>query len=148
MKARLSPALVALGATLIGAGCATTRPAQPAGPDYSPVAGQPVTVNGELYVECLHAAILAKTYDVTADRAAKLLRFRCAGMPAQRLYDALGARSASQHSEWIFGGRTWRSTQRIERDLVGSDICSTVNGSDFRCDIVLNVGEFLLAPHA
>lgn len=144
MNLNRSLALIGSSTALMAAGCATSRPQPAVTPNYSPIVGQSITVNGELYAGCIREATLAKHYNVTADGATKMLRFECTGEAARHLYEALAKWSISQRSEWISEGRTWRSTQRIKKDLFGADYCSTGGASDFRCDIVLNVGDFLM----
>ena len=135
-----------IAASVLTAACVTPRSMTKLAPDYSEVVGKRATRASELYVACIQAAIVEKRYDVTADGSASLLRFRCGGEAARNLYEGLGPWSWSHKSEWTTAGRNWRSTQRIEKNLFGSDLCSvSLGGQDFGCDIVLNVGKFLTA---
>lgn len=133
-----------LGAVLVFlCACVSSGANRPAAPILTPPLGGPVTANGTLYVRCLSEAIDGQHVDVESDKSNHLLRFTCRGEAAHRLYDGLAARSTAQHAEWTREGKTLRSTQKIERDLFGSDYCSFDGGTSYECSIVLNVGQFL-----
>ena len=133
------PALLLAG---LLAACATAP--EPSGPpDLTPAAGEAAPARAELYADCIGQAATAGTYDRMRDPDTTLLRFTCTGEPARAFDDALGDWSARQESEWTAAGRTWRSTNRVRRDLFGVDYCSTGGPDDHQCVIVLNTGSFL-----
>jgi hypothetical protein len=124
-------------------GCATVKLETPAAPDYSAPVGFAANSAAHRYAGCIQESVQSKRYDVTADGSGRLLRFTCTGSAAGQLYEALAGWSKRQHSEWTGKGRTWRSTQRIQKNLFGADYCSSGGAGDFECVIVLNVGQFL-----
>jgi len=142
------PLTVTVLVALAAAGCASTltRPSRgaAAAPDYAPIAGSPAPPRGRLYADCIGQAATAGGYDQTSDSSTRMLRFQCEGAPARAIYDELGLWSAKRHSQWEAHGRTWRSTNRVIHNLFGVDYCSTAGGSDYRCAITLNVGDFLV----
>ena len=142
---RAGAALGRLALAAMLGGCLSVRPGAPVhAPDLDPPAGQPVTAAGRLYAACVGEATSSGRVDVVGDRSTHLLRFTCTGTPARSLYEALGDWSRSRRSTWEAGGRTWRSTEAIERDLVGADYCSSSPAGGAECSIQLNVGPFLL----
>ena len=137
-------AAVAIASTALVAGCASTPDAAPAAPDYAEIATTPAPVNARFYVDCFSQAIEAGLYRRAADEGEELLLFTCTGVPAQALFTALGPWSAKIGSEWRAEGRVWRSTARVQRNLIGTDYCSaTPDDRDARCVITFNAGDFL-----
>jgi len=132
-----APVVLALAA------CGGSPPPQPVAPDYSPVPGQAVTTGGQMVVGCVRQAIQADRYDMIGDDGeSRLIRFTCEGAEAQRLFDALAVRSAEIGSEWVDAGVTFRSTERIQQNLYGADMCSR-DGAGYRCTFNLNLGGFI-----
>lgn len=126
------------------AGCATTPNAGPgAAPDYTPLVTQPHP-RAALYVDCIAQATAAGAYGYAESDGNVRLLFTCTGAPARAFYNGLAARSAAIGSEAQSGGRTFRTTEVIERDLFGVDYCSTGGPDDFRCIVSLNTGAALL----
>ena len=127
------------------AGCISVQvtrdePAVP--PSYAPIAGDPAPARARFYADCIGQAIDAGTYDHVRDEGSELIRFSCSGVPAAAFYEALGHRSAAIGSEFSDGGRTWRSTNRINEDLFGADYCWT-EADAYGCDLYFNAGDFL-----
>jgi hypothetical protein len=141
------PACLVAGLNL--AACATTgaSDAPSAPPTVVRAPGQTAPAQARLYVDCLAASAAAATYE--KEPGADLLRLTCSGAPARAFYDGLAAWSATgEGSEIVSEGRTWRYTQKIERDPFGLDDCSTDGAGDYRCTIILTVGKFLSAAPA
>jgi hypothetical protein len=136
---RLALPLLALAAL---SACAT-GPGAPAGaPDYSPITSRPAPPRAALYADCIAASVAAGTYAHAQDEETDLVVFTCDGRTARAFYEGLAERSAAIGSEFTHTGRTYRSTNRVERDLFGVDWCST-DGTAFSCAISLNAGPFL-----
>lgn len=136
-------AFVLLPAALLAA-CASTPDAPAAAPDYAEIATQPAPAHARLYTDCFSQAISAGTYRRAANDGDELLLFTCTGAPAQAMFTALERWSAKIGSEWRAEGRVWRSTARVQRDLIGTDYCSAEpDGRDARCVITFNAGDFL-----
>jgi hypothetical protein len=111
-------------------------------PDYAPIAGLPAPPNARLYADCVGQAAARGAFDRVRDESTELIRFTCEGEPARAFYDGLAAWSAHVGSGFEHGGRSYRATQRVRRDLFGVDYCSA-DGREHRCDVVLRTGEFL-----
>lgn len=128
---------------LLLAACATVQDEPAATPDYAPIQHRGPTSQSRLYADCLDQAIQAQAYGRSAadDGAVELILFSCTGVPAAALYEALGQRSLDEDARWEHQGWSYRSPQRIERDLFGADWCAT-DGVSHRCAINLNVGWF------
>lgn len=142
MTRRLSLTLLALTSLAVTA-CAS-GPDVPAGsPDYSAVATLPPSPRARLYADCVAASVAAGAYAHAQDADTDMVVFTCDGRPARAFYEALAERSAAIGSQFTHDGRTWRSTNRVERNLFGVDVCSTDDAADFRCSISLNAGGFL-----
>jgi hypothetical protein len=110
-------------------------------------ANVPAPARARLYADCLAQSAADQTY-YREERNDELLRFNCSGDAANRFFAALAERAASEHSEMIVGMRTWRFTNRVQRDTIGLDYCwrdpPNANAEPvFGCTIVLNVGTFL-----
>jgi hypothetical protein len=142
MIRRLPPMLVAL--TGVAAAACASGPDVPAGPpNYSAVATLPPSPRARLYADCVAASVAAGTYAHAQNHDTDMVVFTCDGRPARAFYEGLAERSAAVGSQFVHDGRTWRSTNRVERDLFGVDVCSTDGAADFRCSISLNAGPFL-----
>lgn len=134
----------ALAASIALAGCASMPEATIAGPpDYTPIQTQPHP-RARLFVDCIAQATTAGTYGHAHDGDSDRLLFTCTGAQARAFYDGLAARSAAIGSEVQVDGRTFRTTEIVERDLFGVDYCSTGGAGDFTCVITLNTGAALL----
>lgn len=122
------------------AACATAP--EPVGaPSLKEAPGLPAPPQARLYANCVAQAATAGTYD--RDATLNVIRFRCEGAPARAFYEGLGPWAAQIGSELVGEGRTWRFGSKIERDPSGLDYCTEGDGDDWRCAVVLNVGEFL-----
>ena len=77
------------------------------------------------------------------DREQGLIRFHCDGAPAQRFYDALGARTARIGSEYNADGRTLRFVERLQENTTGVDFCARDANGAYGCSVVYNAGDFL-----
>lgn len=133
----------AIATTVLLAACAT-RTEPKASPNLTPLRGQALGEVAQLYGACIAAASRAETVVEVHDAGANLLLFTCREAPAKALYERLGAWSAKIGSAWEAEGRNWRSSAKVQRDLVGVDYCSArVDGEDATCVITLNVGEVL-----
>ena len=133
-----------LAATVTLTACASTGRVDPvpAGPPtVIRTPGEPAPAQARLYADCLAASAAAGTYE--KEPGADMLRLTCAGTPAHAFYDGLATWSATEGSEVVAEGRTWRYTQKIDRNPYGLDDCSTDGAGDYRCTIILNVGAFL-----
>jgi hypothetical protein len=143
LTARLAP-ILAMGLTL--SGCVTMG-----GGDDAPVGpptvirtpGEPAPAQAKLLADCLAASAAAGTYE--KEPGFDLLRLTCSGAPARAFYDGLAVWASTEGSEIVAEGRTWRYTQKIEKNPFGLDDCSTDGAGDYRCTISLNVGRFLSA---
>lgn len=134
---------VALMATAALTACAST-PDTPAGPpDYSTIVGDPAPPQARLIVDCIAAATSAGTYDRVQDGDTRMIRFSCSGPVARAFYDGLAEHSAAVGSEFRFEGRTYRSTDRVQRDLFAVDHCTIDQQESAQCTVNLNVGGFL-----
>jgi hypothetical protein len=120
------------------------EPAPSGPPTVIRTPGEPAPAHAKLYADCLAASAAAGTYE--KEPGAELLRLTCSGAPARAFYDALAVWSTTEGSQIEAEGRTWRYTQKIERNPYGLDDCSTDGVGDYRCTITLNVGKFLSAP--
>ena len=143
LKPPLIAALLALGPLSAG-GCATRPPSASPEPSYAPIVGQAPSPHARLYAECLAQSAGSQRFDMVTDKSSRLIRFKCSGDPARALYDELAVWSGERGSRWTRDGRQGRSPQRIKRDLFGVDFCTTSDSGDYSCEIILNVGEFLI----
>lgn len=133
--------VVALGALGLTA-CATTPDAPSGPPDFTAIATHP-SDRARLYSDCIGQAIARNAYGRASDGDAELILFTCQDGPARAFYDGLAERAAAVGSEVQAEGRTFRSTNRVQRNLIGVDYCSTDGEGDHECVITLNAGEFL-----
>jgi hypothetical protein len=138
--------LVSALAALALSACAST-PAPPpfaAAADLSEPAVSAAPAKTILYTDCIAQAIGSDKVALVADADTKLIRFTCSGAPAQRFYEALAVLGDQAVSVWQAGGRTYRATSKVKKNLFGVDYCSTGAGGAV-CHIVLNAGSFLTA---
>ena len=113
-------------------------------PDYTPLAGEPAPANASLYADCLGQAAATGAFRRAADRGGEeLILFTCTGAPARAFFDALGPWSARIDSAFDHDSRTYRSTAKVQANLFGVDSCSAVGGTDHRCVLTFNAGDFL-----
>lgn len=130
--------------TLAGlSACASTSGSAAGPPDYSAIQTLPASPRARLYADCIAASVVAGTYAHAQNEDTDMVVFTCDGRSARAFYDGLAQRSAEVGSEFVHEGRTWRSTNRVQRNLFGVDVCSTDGAADFRCSISLNAGGFL-----
>ena len=140
----MQPRFVLMAAGLSLAACASVPDMPPGPPDYSAVATHPEP-RARLYADCIAQAAGSGAFAQAEDEDTTTILFTCTGSPARAFYDGLAARSAEIGSEFVSEGRTFRSTNRVIRDLFGVDYCSTGGPDDFTCVITLNAGDFLRA---
>lgn len=138
---------VAVVACLLAAGaCAHAPEAIPSPPDYAPLAAQPTGPHARLYAECIRQAAGTGAYRQVIDGDDELLLFTCEGPIAARFWDALATHSAAMDSGWEHDGRRYRSTARVQRNLIGVDYCTVdMLDGDARCVLTFNAGDFLIA---
>lgn len=128
---------------LLSAACGGSSPRST--PDYTPVALAPAPAHAVLYTRCLAEAIASG--HVRATPEGTILLFTCTGEPARAFFDRLAARAARVGSEVRHDGRIVRTTNRVERDMVGVDACSTnADHADHACTLSFNAGAFLREP--
>lgn len=137
---------ICLAASLSACATAEHMSMPPGPPTVTRTPGEPAPTQAKLYADCLAASAAAGTYQ--KEPGVDLLRLTCAGAPARAFYDGLATWSATEGSQISAEGRTWRYTQKIERDPFGLDDCSTDGAGDYRCTIILTVGKFLSAAGA
>lgn len=132
-----------LAATLAVTACASV-PETTAAPDYREIAGDPAPAHGKLYADCLAQGAQTGRYRRADDGGGEeLLLFTCDGDVARAFFDALAPWSAEIGSEVVAEGRTFRSTLKVQRGLFGVDYCSAAGGTDHRCVLSFNAGDFL-----
>lgn len=132
-----------IGSALLGsAACASMPDAPSSPPSYAPVATHSEP-RAALYADCIAQAAGSGAFAHAQDDDTSTILFTCTGTPARAFYDGLATRSAEIGSEFVSEGRTFRSTNRVVRDLFGVDYCSTGGPDDFQCVITLNAGDFL-----
>ena len=128
------------------AACAHAPDATPVAPDHTPLSARPTGPNARLYAECLQQAAASGAYRQVVDGGDELLLFTCEGQIAARFWDALATHSAAMDTGWEQDGRRYRSTAKVQRNLVGVDYCTVdTAGSDARCVLTFNAGDFLIA---
>lgn len=124
--------------------CAHAPEAAPTAADYAPIAGEPAPPNARLYADCIGQAATSGTFRRAADGGGdELILFTCTGAPARAFYDALGPWSARIGSAFDHEGRSYRSTAKVVANMFGVDSCSAISGTDHRCVITFNAGDFL-----
>ena len=135
-------------ATALVSACAT-RPDEPqAAPDYTRFPDLAMTDNGRLVVACVEQALDAGHYHRISDgEDSGLIRFVCSDDAAEALFVALGPRSAEIGSEFEVDGVLHRSSERVQTNLYGVDLCRRMNvgitSPNYRCEINLNLGGFI-----
>lgn len=112
-------------------------------PDYTPVPGELPSPRGRLYADCITQAAGNRAYLRGQNEDSTLLLFTCTGAAARAFYEGLAEHSAAIGSEFTSDGRTFRSTDKVQRNLYGVDYCSTDGHGDYACVITLNTGAFL-----
>jgi len=131
---------------LLAAACAHGPESPPPSPNYTPLAAQPASPHARLYADCLRQAADAGAYRQVIDGGEELLLFTCDGRIAAAFYEALGPHSAAMSSAFEHDGRRYRSTAKVQRDLIGVDYCTVdAAGGDPRCVLTFNAGDFLIA---
>ena len=83
--------LFVIAAPLALAACATGPAPTDAAPTLAVAPGQPATPQAHFYADCIKQAIAAASYD----REDGLIRFHCAGAPADAFYNGLAAWSVA-----------------------------------------------------
>lgn len=138
--------LAAAAALLSTAACAHAPEAAPAAADYTPLAAQPTGPHARLYADCIQQAAGSGAYRQVIDGGDELLLFTCDGQIAARFWAALATHSAAMDTGWEQDGRRYRSTAKVQRNLIGVDYCSVdTAGGDTRCTLTFNAGDFLIA---
>ena len=128
---------------LVLTGCAHGPEPDSGAPDFTPIVGEPAPPQARFYADCIAASVAAGAYRRARDPDTELILFTCTGAPARAFYEGLAARSAAIGSEIVVGGRTLRSTNRVNADLFGVDWCATDGVGGHECVISLNAGPFL-----
>ncbi|QGZ94871.1 hypothetical protein [Terricaulis silvestris] len=116
-------------------------------PSLEVSANVPAPERARFYADCIAQAAAEHTY-FREEHNDELLRFNCDGDVAERFFAGLAERAAAEGSEMVVGIRTWRFSNRIQRDTIGLDYCwrdsPNVNAEPlYACTVVLNVGSFL-----
>jgi hypothetical protein len=143
---RLFVRFVAAMALLAAAACAHAPESAPVAPDYTPLVAGPTGPHARLYAGCIQQAAQNGNYRQVIDGGDELLLFTCEGPIAASFWDGLAAHSASMDSGWERDGRRYRSSARVQRNLVGVDYCTVdASGGDARCVLTFNAGDFLIA---
>ncbi|MFN3668167.1 MAG: hypothetical protein ACK4VY_02590 [Brevundimonas sp.] len=137
-------AVLALGAAL--SACAHAPEAVEGPPNYAPLATQTAGPLARLYADCIRQAAETGAFGQVIDGGEELLLFTCSGRVAAVFYAALGPHSERMDSAFAQGGRSYRSTAKVQRDLIGVDHCSVAaDGREPRCTLTFNAGDFLVA---
>lgn len=136
---KFAPLLAAFALAACAHGGKEEAPGGP--PDVRLLPGTPAPPQAKLYADCLGEA--AKTGSYVREAEGGRLRFSCTGSIAKSFYDGLASRSAEQKSEYVAEGRTWRFSNALIKNSIGTDGCSTDGKGDYACFVVLNVGGFL-----
>ena len=145
---RLNGLVLILAAAALSACVASPEPLPPPpASDFTEPATLEAPGKSILYTDCIAQAIERGATKRVSGDGIELLRFTCTGAPAQRLYEALGVLGGNGGSTWTEGGRTFRSTFEIRKNLLGADYCSTGPGGA-ACQINLNTGPFLTSSPA
>jgi hypothetical protein len=144
MRPRPLLAAIALGAAL--SACAHAPEAVEGPPNYAPLAAQTAGPHARLYADCIRQAAETGAFGQVIDGGEELLLFTCSGAPAAAFYAALGPHSQRMDSAFAHDGRSYRSTAKVQRNLIGVDYCSVAaDGRDPRCVLTFNAGDFLVA---
>jgi len=142
---RLVPSVIAVVLLAALTACAHAPEAALVAPDYTPLADQPTGPHGRLYADCIRQAAENGTYRQVVDGGDELLLFTCSGRIAATFYESLGPHSALMESGWEHAGRRYRSTAKVQRNLIGVDHCSIgIDGLYPSCVLTFNAGDFLI----
>lgn len=137
---------VAVAALLNTAACAHGPETAPSPPNYTPLVSQEAGPHAVLYADCIRLAAAAGRYRQVLDGGDELLLFTCSGSVAQAFWDALGPHSAAMDTGWEQDGRRYRSTAKVQQNLIGVDYCTVdASGDDAQCVLTFNAGDFLIA---
>lgn len=138
--------VVGVAGLLALSACASApEEAAPSGPpDVRLTEGLTATPQARLYAECI--AQSAETGSYQRERDGSTLRFTCTGGTAKWFYDALGAWSAKEGSEYVADGLTWRFSKKLIKNSYGIDGCSKDAAGGYRCVVILNTGAFIEEP--
>jgi len=143
---RVFARIAAASALLAAAACAHAPEMAASPPDYTPPAAQPTGPHARLYAECIQQAAGSGAYRQVIDGGDELLLFTCDGAVARAFWEALAPHSAAMDSGWEHDGRRYRSTAKVQRNLIGVDYCTVdASGGDARCTLTFNAGDFLIA---
>ncbi len=124
--------------------CAHGPEATATAPDYAPIAGEPAPPNARYYADCIGQAAASGAFHRASDGGGdELILFTCTGAPARAFYDALGLWSVRLGTGFLYEGRSYRSTARVQNNMFGVDSCSVAADADHRCVITFNAGDFL-----
>lgn len=133
---------LASGLVLLVTACASApEPAFTGAPSITMPPGVTAPPQARQYADCIAQA--AETGAYQREQDSKTLRFTCTGDAARTFYDVLGPWSAKIGAEYMADGRTWRFSQKLIRDGHGIDNCSTGGAGEFRCNVILAVGDFI-----
>lgn len=131
---------------LAAAACAHGPEAPSPPPNYALPDAQTAGPHARLYADCIRLAAAAGHYRQVIDGGDELLLFTCSGSIADAFWAALEIHSAAVDSGWEHDGRRYRSTARVQRNLIGVDYCTVdASGGDARCVLTFNAGDFLIA---
>lgn len=131
---------------LAAAACAHGPEAPSSPPNYALPDAQTAGPHARLYAECIQQAARSGAYRQVIDGGDELLLFTCDGAVARSFWEALGPHSAAMDSGWEHDGRRYRSTAKVQRNLIGVDYCTVdASGGDARCTLTFNAGDFLIA---
>lgn len=137
---------IAVAALLAMAACAHGPEAPPPPANYTPLVSQETGPHALLYADCIRLAAAAGHYRQVIDGGDELLLFTCSGSIAQAFWDALGPDSAAMDTGWEQDGRRYRSTAKVQQNLIGVDYCTVdASGDDAQCVLTFNAGDFLIA---
>lgn len=143
---RLFARFAAVSALLAATACAHAPEIAASPPDYSPLAAQPAGPHARLYADCIRQAAENGNFRQVVDGGDELLLFTCSGRVAATFYQALGPHSERMGSAFTHDGRNYRSTAKVQRDLIGVDYCSVGNDGFYpQCVLTFNAGDFLIA---
>lgn len=137
---------VAAASLLAVGACAHGPEPLPGPPNYAPLVSAETGPHARLYADCIRQAAERSNYRQVIDGGDELLLFTCDGAIAAAFWTALENHSAAMGSGWETDGRRYRSTARVQRNLIGVDYCTVdAAGSDARCVLTFNAGDFLIA---
>jgi hypothetical protein len=129
-------------ASLSAAACAHAPDPATGPPDFAPIPTS-AAPNARFYADCIGQAAAQGSYGRGFDDSTEMVLFTCTGPPAMNFYNALQTHSARIGSEVLRDGRTWRSTNPVQRNLFGVDYCWKDEADRHECVISLRTGEFI-----